>query len=123
MNRLHLMLPVFAVLFGSLSEANADTIFLNDFGDGTPTAVVQRNGASIPINILPDSGPEFLHFQFVSRFPAANTDSVSRDLLEPASGDGSATVSDRFVLSFIQGQFINDVKFGSDTEIAPPTLG
>src|SRR5258708_27135899 len=123
MKRLHLTLPFLAILCGSLNGANADTIFISDFGDGTPTAVVQRNGASVPITIMHDSTSEFLHFQFTSLFPAANTDTVSRDLIEPANGDGTPqTLSDRFLLSFVQGGFINDVKFGSDSYPGSPTV-
>src|SRR5260370_16883605 len=122
MKRLLLTLPFLAILGGNVRQANADTIFLYDFGDGTPTAIVQRNGASVPITIMPDSTSEFLHFQFTSLFPAANTDTVSRDLIEPAGGDGTPqTLSHRFLLSFVQGGFINDVKFGSDGDPGSPT--
>jgi hypothetical protein len=121
MKRLRVSWQAVAIVCLGLSAARADLITISDFGDGVPTATVLRDGVPQPITVLPDSGPEFLHFQFTSQFPAANTDTVSRDLTEPAGGDG-LPLSDRFLLSFLQGGFVNDVRFGSDPENGVPSV-
>lgn len=125
MRRAYLTLVVFTCLAAHSGSATADDIFIFDgdlFGiDGArPTVVVQRNGVSVPVTVLPDTKSEFLHFLFTSRFPAAVTGSVSRDLLE-ASGEGTAgTYSDRFKLSFTGGGFVNNVTFASDPATVSP---
>jgi hypothetical protein len=119
MNCGHLLLAIVLLALSNVRRAEADVIFIDDTTDNL-TATVFRNGRPIPIRILPDSNGEFLHFTFLSLFPAANTDTVSRDLLNPfGSDDTPGSLSDRFLLSFHQGRRLNEVFFASDPARIP----
>jgi hypothetical protein len=99
-----LMLVAYGMTLGS---ARADTIQIDDLGDGIPTVTAGNQAA---ITILA-SAPEFVHFTYASSENSLGTSTRVRDLLE-----ANTSVSDRLVISANLGSNVLDVQFASDPQ-------
>src|SRR5438128_2658490 len=108
------VMTVFLLAFGASSmSTKADIISIDDLTEGTPTVTATTN-SGVPltdrITILGDSAGEFLHFTFLSNFPADSTATFSTDLLEPANDpDGGGSLSDRIFISQVENSPVYEV--------------
>ena len=105
-------------LLSGISWAGAViNVRIDDLTD-TPSVTLQFAPPSLAPTILPDTAGEFLHFTLPVSPIQLSVTSYS-DLFEDFVG---GTLSDRFLLTYVAGSNIVDVKFASDpaTIILPP---
>src|SRR5499427_10294642 len=95
----------------------ATPVNIDDLTD-TPSVTLQFAPLNLAPTILPDTAGEFLHFTLPVSPIQLSVTSYS-DLFEDFIG---GTLSDRFLLTYVAGSNIVDVKFASDpaTIILPP---
>jgi len=113
-----LMGLVLVGLLNGISWAGAViNVRIDDLTD-TPSVTLQFAPLNLAPTILPDTVGEFLHFTLPVSPIQLSTTSYS-DLFEDFVG---GTLSDRFLLTYVAGSNIVDVKFASDpaTIILPP---
>lgn len=116
LKRFFLSMTLFGAVLGLSGRAEANqSITIIDKKEGPLSAFV--NG--VAVTALPDSTDDYIHFTYVIENGVLNgfaTGTASRDLLEP----GSLGISDRLLVTSINGTNFFDVKFDSRDIILLP---
>jgi hypothetical protein len=113
---------VLVLMVGASARAYATIIVnISDLTEGGTPAVSQTGTTIVPLNILPDSTNEFVHFTFTYAIPPPTfVGTYSVDIFSQAPFN-SETLSDRFLITLSSGSNIFDVKFDSRDTILIPT--